>query len=127
VTEKTDSVLIVDDEFLVQELFTMAIENMGLHVCATATTADEAIELAVRHRLVLMDMRLQGQKDGVDAAIAIHAAIEAKIIYITGSREPKTMDRIRTDHPDAILFKPVSESQLRKAVQDVLCRGTQKA
>jgi CheY-like chemotaxis protein len=125
VTGKTDSVLIVDDEFLIQELLSMTIEQMGLQVCGRAATADDAIELAAEHRpsLVLMDMRLQGVKDGVDAAIVIHNSIGSKIIYITGSREPKTIERIKTGHPTALLFKPVSDGQLRKAVEMVLERN----
>jgi DNA-binding NarL/FixJ family response regulator len=115
-------VLIVDDEFLIQELLTILIENMGLKVCGRAATADHAVELALRHRpdIVLMDMRLQGEKDGVDAALAIHEVMDTKTIFITGSKEPKTVARIHLDHPDAVLFKPISDSQLHFAVEQAL-------
>jgi DNA-binding NarL/FixJ family response regulator len=122
-TNKTDSVLIVDDEFLIQELFSMAMEDMGLNVCGKAATAEQAIDLAKEHRpsIILMDMRLQGHNDGVDAARAIKA-MGAKIIFITGSREPTTIDRINSGHPSAILFKPVTDRELRRTVEDVLAR-----
>ena len=63
-----------------------------------------------------MDMRLRGKKDGVDAALAIHDLVGSKVIFITGSREPATMARIQLDHPSAVLFKPISDRQLRGAI-----------
>ena len=115
-------ILIVDDEFLIQELLTILIQQMGLSVCGRAETADRAIELAQKHcpAIVLMDIRLKGEKDGVDAAIAIHKSVGSKIIYITGSREPKTISRIETGYPTAVLFKPIADSQLRTAVDAAL-------
>lgn len=119
--ELNDKVLIVDDEFLIVMGLTQMIEDLGLEVCASAATADQAIALAQKHRpsIVLMDMRLQGEKDGVDAALAIYETIGAKLIFITGSREPAAITRIQTDHPSALLFKPVSDEQLRTAIEHV--------
>ena len=114
----TRQVLVVDDDALIAIALTMQVEDMGLTVFGSAPTADRAVELARLHRpmLVLMDMRLRGAKDGVDAALIIHATIGSKVIFITGSQEPSTMMRIRTDHPCAILFKPISSQQLRAAI-----------
>jgi DNA-binding NarL/FixJ family response regulator len=119
---KKASVLIVDDEFLIQELWTIVVEDMGLDVCGRAATADDAIELARRHRpsVVLMDMRLDGEKDGVDAAVAIQSAMASKVIFVTGSHEEKTILRIKTSRPAAILFKPVSDRQIRQVIEAAL-------
>jgi DNA-binding NarL/FixJ family response regulator len=120
-SELQNCVLIVEDEFLIAQGLTLQVEDMGLTVCATAATADEAIAAAVEHRprLVLMDMRLRGERDGVDAALAIHERVGSKLIFVTGSREPATLDRIGLDHPAAVLFKPVSDRQLRTAIVGV--------
>jgi len=114
-----DLVLIVDDEFLIAMGLSMQVEDMGREVCGTAASAEEAIELAQKYRpsIVLMDMRLQGDKDGVDAAVAIRATVGSKIIFITGSREPATLARIQMDHPATVLFKPISDRQLRLAIE----------
>jgi len=111
-------VLIVDDDFLIVMGLTEQVEQMGLTVCGSASTADRGVELAGLHQpmLVLMDMRLDGAKDGVDAALAIYETIGSKVIFITGSQDPSTVVRIREDHPSAILFKPVSNLQLRTAI-----------
>jgi DNA-binding NarL/FixJ family response regulator len=115
----SDCVLIVDDEFLIAQGLRIQVEEMGLATCATAATAEEAVTLARTHRprVVLMDMRLHGEKDGVDAALEIYETVGSKVIFITGSREPATMERIQMDHPSAVLFKPVSDRQLQTAIE----------
>jgi DNA-binding NarL/FixJ family response regulator len=119
-----NSVLVVDDEFLIAMGFRTQVEDMGLAVCGTAATAEDAILQAQTHRpaVVLMDMRLWGKRDGVDAAIAIHNTVGSKVIFITGSREPATIERINQDHPFALLFKPVSNRQLRSVITDAMRR-----
>lgn len=116
------SVRVVEDHAVISELWCLHMEIMGLEVCGTATTADEAIELAERHRpaIVLMDVRLIGEKDGVDAALAIHDSVGSKVIFITGSKEPSTMARIELDHPTAVLIKPVPDHLLRSTVDKVV-------
>lgn len=116
------AVVVVDDEFLIVEGLSLQLEDLGMTVCGTASSADEAVAMvqAKRPDVVLMDVRLGGAKDGVDAALAIHATVGSKVIFVTGSREPATMDRISLDHPAGVLFKPVSDWQLRDAIQAAL-------
>lgn len=116
------AVLIVEDEHLIALGLAARIEDMGLDVCGTADTADDAVAQARLHRpaVILMDMRLRGVKDGVDAAQAIYESVGSKIIFVTGSREQKTIDRIGLDHPFAILFKPVSDGALEIKVSEAM-------
>lgn len=111
-------VLVVDDEQLIALGLSIALRDMGFQVCGTAATAARAVELAREHRpsLVLMDVRLKGSSDGVDAALEIHRTTGTPIIFITGSREPETLARIHLDHPADILFKPVLPAHLEKAI-----------
>ncbi|CAN7448007.1 response regulator [Phenylobacterium sp. LjRoot225] len=112
-------VLVVEDEFLIAQGLCLQVEDIGLAVCGTAATADDAVAAALAHRpmFVLMDVRLQGLEDGVDAALAIHDQVGSKVIFLTGSREPATLNRIGLDHPAGVLFKPVSDRQLRTAIE----------
>jgi DNA-binding NarL/FixJ family response regulator len=114
-------VLVVEDEFLIAQGICLQVEEIGLPVCATVATAEAAVAAAMEHRpmIVLMDVRLQGLGDGVDAALAIHEHVGSKVIFVTGSREPATLERIHQDHPAGLLFKPVSERQLRNALEAV--------
>lgn len=117
-TRISGSVLVVDDEFLIAELLVTMVEDMGLTVCGSAATAAEAKSLASEHRpeLVLMDVRLRGPEDGIDAARHIHHTVGSRVIFITGSREPETVARIERDQPAGVLFKPITFEQLRQAV-----------
>jgi DNA-binding NarL/FixJ family response regulator len=116
------SVLVVDDEAIIAELWCTHMMLMGIDVCGTAATADDAVALAEAHRpaVVLMDMRLRGEKDGVDAALAIYESVGSKVVFITGSQEPATRSRIDLDHPAAVLIKPVSDRMLKSAVMSAL-------
>jgi DNA-binding NarL/FixJ family response regulator len=116
------AVLIVEDEHLIAMGLSAQIEDMGLEVCATADTAEGAVAHACAHRpaIILMDVRLRSEKDGVDAAQTIYESVGSKIIFITGSREQKTIDRISLDHPFATLFKPISDRQLETTVSEAM-------
>jgi CheY-like chemotaxis protein len=122
VSDLSDCVLVVDDESIISSLWCAIVEGMGLEVCGTATTAWQAVALAQTYRpsVILMDVRLRGERDGVDAALEIHDTVGSKVIFITGSGEPSMQARINMDHPAAILFKPITDSQLQDAINDAM-------
>ncbi|EKV32402.1 hypothetical protein C882_2481 [Caenispirillum salinarum AK4] len=115
-------VFIVDDDFLIVEYLRDAVEDLGLTVAGTAATADDATRLTLETRpdIVLMDVRLRGNGDGVDAARSIHAELDVPIIFITGSNEPQTLERINQDCPRAVLIKPITPDQLHTVLRDTL-------
>ncbi|MGC2856938.1 response regulator [Novispirillum sp. DQ9] len=115
-------ILIVEDDVLIALSLKMTVEDMGYAVCGIADTAAEAVIVARRERpdAVLMDVRLRGRADGVDAAMAIHADYAPPIIFITGSNEPETRSRICEDHPSALLIKPILPTDLEAALIRVL-------
>ena len=117
-----DCVLVVDDEVLISELWRMILEDMHLDVCATAKTAAAAIALAREHRpkVVLMDVRLEGPSDGIEAALAIQQTVGSQIIFVTGSTDPPTLARINVARAARVLFKPLGDQQLQEAVTAVL-------
>jgi DNA-binding NarL/FixJ family response regulator len=99
----------------------MTLIEMGHHVVGTAATANEAIDLAraFRPRLILIDVRLKGDMDGVDAVMEIRRYLDCRVIFITGSSERATVERVRTAAPDGLLFKPIMPRNI-KAVIDAL-------
>lgn len=116
-TEK--SVMIVEDDFLISHYLRQLCEGFGFDVIHTARTAQSASDLfratPVSH--ILMDVRLDGQDDGIDAAAQIHGeAPQTRVIFITGSEEPRTMRRIKAENPHAILIKPIEPDALEKAL-----------
>src|ERR1044071_3140766 len=114
VAQSKGKVLIVEDQFLASEFLKIWVEAYGLDVCGVAKSAARAIELADEHKpnFILMDVRLEGDRDGIEAALAIHGRFPARFIYCTGSSEPSTLKRISEDHPFAILIKPIDPAEL---------------
>lgn len=121
-TGLNEQILVVDDELLIVMGVCAQIEDMGMVVCGSAATSDEAIALAIEHRpkVILMDMRLRGEGDGGDASLVIHEKVGSRVIFMTGSREPATIDRINLDHPWVVLFKPVSSQQLEVTIRNAM-------
>lgn len=117
--DRPHRIVIVDDDVLISEYLQDLCVFHGSDVVGMAHDADSAEEtiLAVKPDFVLMDLRLGGPRDGVDVAEVVHRELpETKIVFITGSNEPKSMDRIASDHPHHVLVKPISPADLRKAL-----------
>lgn len=111
-------VLVVEDDYLVALACCSSLNAMNLAVCATADTAEDAVALALVHRpgLVLMDVRLKGRKDGVDAAREIQRLLDCPIVFLTGARDHGTAKRIAALNPPAMLLKPFRPEQFRDAI-----------
>ncbi len=113
------TVIIVEDEFLISDYLCDVCKDFGAEVVGVAYNADEAHSIIIDSKpdFVLMDVRLKGDVDGVDVAKSVYEKMpEVKIIFITGSNEPSTIERINTDHPYRILIKPINPLELREAI-----------
>jgi two-component system, response regulator PdtaR len=117
--EPRKRILVVEDQFLISEYLRIWIDVFGHDVVGVATTAIQAVQLAVELRpdIVLMDLRLEGRRDGVDAAREIFDLISTRIIYVTGSSELSIISRISDDHPFRIIAKPIDPAELQSAIQ----------
>lgn len=110
--------LVVEDEALIAMLLCDMLEALGFTVCGSAADSDRAVALAEAHRpdLVLMDVRLRGASDGIEAAREIRARAGSRIIFITASREPATVDRAEAFEAAGLLFKPIRPQDLEAAI-----------
>jgi DNA-binding NarL/FixJ family response regulator len=112
---ETGRVLIVEDDRLVAlDLETMLVE-FGFSPCATAYSADEALEEARTSSpdLVLMDIRLEGDTDGVVAAQRLREQLGLRVVYLTANSDPATVDRAKHTEPYGYLLKPIRPLDLR--------------
>jgi DNA-binding NarL/FixJ family response regulator len=104
------TVLILEDEVLISYFLEEACALAGWSVVATAANAQAGLENLRTHtpQAALMDVRLGGERDGVQVALEIRKEQPGlKIIFVTGSSEPETIDRMKSADPAAILIKPV--------------------
>jgi len=112
------SVLVVEDEAIIALDLICSIEALGYRVLGPASNSDEARRIARREHpdLVLMDVTLQGQKDGIDTARAITEETEALVVFLTALTDEPTRTRAEALNPAAYLTKPCSVHQMRDAI-----------
>jgi two-component system, response regulator PdtaR len=108
-------ILIVEDEFFVAIDTQMILEANGHSIVGIAVTADEAVALTARERpdVVLMDIRLMGSRDGIDAAREIRQRFDIPSVFVTANTDDKTRQRAEVVRPLGFLDKPFTEERLR--------------
>lgn len=113
------TILVVEDDWLIATEIEACLVDAGYDVPAIAFSADQAVELAGRLApdLVLMDIRLEGRRDGIDAAQDILDRFGIRSLYISANSDPATKIRAEATHPVGWLPKPFSGSQLVAAVR----------
>lgn len=112
-------VLIVEDEAVVAEGIR---ERLGRHACEVVDvvdTGEEAVRSAedLRPDLVLMDIRLRGRLDGVEAAAQIQRRLMIPVVFLTAHSDSATLDRAMQINPGGYLLKPFREAELLVAVE----------
>jgi AmiR/NasT family two-component response regulator len=96
----------------------------GYVVPTICTTAECALTEIQRHQpdLVLMDIRLAGAMDGVEAAQIIQAQFQRPVVYLTANADPVTLDRVQSSRPFGYLLKPFDERTLTTTIDIALAR-----
>lgn len=121
---KSDSkILIVEDEPILQLMLIHMLERMGCHHFKKTATGTKAIELCTTNNfdLILMDITLQGEIDGIET----YKQIKEKkgpipIVYISGNTDPKNKERANLLGYNHFLSKPLTFSQLKTSVGQIL-------
>ncbi len=111
-------VLIVEDEAILARDLAFMLADLGWEVVGVASSAEAAIRLALglAPDLVLMDIRLDGGSDGIEAAARIHDRLDLPIVFMTAHNDEITLSRARETHPRGFLFKPYQEFDLKMAL-----------
>ncbi|OHD71708.1 MAG: hypothetical protein A2V99_01775 [Spirochaetes bacterium RBG_16_67_19] len=111
-------ILVVEDERLVALALEQCLKAIGHDVVALVTTGQQAVRKAVELEpdLVLMDIRLKGEVDGIEAAVRIHDNFGTPIVYLTAYSDDNTLERARAAQPYGYVLKPFEEKSLKSAV-----------
>lgn len=115
----TPRILIVEDEVIVAKTIASQLKQLGYVVVDTASSGATAIAKTVETRpdLVLMDIVLKGEMDGVSAATQIRERLDIPIIYLTAYADDNTLQRAKTTQPFGYIVKPFTANDLRVAIE----------
>jgi two-component system cell cycle sensor histidine kinase/response regulator CckA len=115
-------ILIVEDERLAAEDLTEVLGIAGYEVVAVAATCDDAVSLATERQphLVLMDIVLEGQEDGIEAASIIRSKLDIPVVFLTALTDDETLQRVKEAQPFGYLVKPFSERELVATIEMAL-------
>lgn len=113
------NILIVEDELLIAEDIRMHLESLGYNVTDMATSYNEAISsiMKVLPDLVMVDINIDGEKDGIELGVFLNQDVEIPFIYLTGQADKMTIDRAKATNPGSYLLKPFSPESLYAAVE----------
>lgn len=112
-------ILVVEDEAIVAMDLQYKLEDLGYSVPALSYSGEEAIDLAhsLNLDLVLMDIRLNGETDGIQAAKQIRDQLDLPVVYLTAYADEATLQRAKLTGPFGYLLKPVEQKDLQTAVE----------
>jgi diguanylate cyclase (GGDEF)-like protein/PAS domain S-box-containing protein len=115
-------ILLVEDEIIVAMDVQQRLEALHYHVVGHAVTGKEAVRLGseLHPDLILMDVKLRGPMDGIEAANQIRAASSVPIIYLTAFADDNTLSKARLTGASGYLIKPFEDRELHSAIEIAL-------
>ncbi len=117
--------VIVEDEGILALDIQRHLVGAGFDVRGVAADSESAIALveAEKPDLVLMDIRIQGELDGIETAAALRARFDVPVVYLTAHSDAKTMERAQLTEPMGYLLKPFKKPDLQNVVTIALARS----
>jgi len=111
--------MVVEDETIVSLDLQSRLRTMGYEVVGAVGTGEEAISKAGEHRpdLVLMDVGLRGNIDGVQAAEQIKKSYQIPVIFLTASSDERTIQRAKLTEPFGYILKPFEDRELHSHIE----------
>jgi CheY-like chemotaxis protein len=121
------TIMIVEDEVVVAMELEEKLKDMGYQVGAIVASGEAAVSGAEANPpdLILMDIRLQGKVDGIQAARLIRNRHDVPVIYLTAYADDATLNRAKLTDPFGYLIKPFSEKELRTTIEISLYKHRQ--
>lgn len=112
-------ILIIEDELIISRDMTVMLTKMGYNVIGDAMDFDEAMEILERETpdLIMLDINLNGKRDGIDVAEEINRRFQIPFIFTTSYSDAATLERARNTNPVNYLVKPFRQEQLYTAIE----------
>ena len=115
-------ILIVEDEKIVARNIQNRVENVGYAVVGIVSSGEEAIQKTkeLYPALILMDIKLDGELDGIETASKIKADFDIPIVYLTAYTDKATTERVKRTEPFGYLIKPFEQRELETTIEIAL-------
>lgn len=126
--ENLIKILVVEDEMIIGAKISMQLEDLGYEVTGILPRGEEAI-FHVKDNMVdivLLDINLKGEFDGIETAIRIQKFSDIPIIYLTANSDEATFNRAKATRPSAFISKPFKQLDLQRAIELTICRLAEK-
>ena len=122
--KKPVRILVVEDVPNVAEVLKARLESYGYVVCEVVNTGPRAIAGAIEHQpdLILMDILLEGNMNGIEAARRINDRLDVPIIYLSCLNDQEVLDRAIQTNPYGFILKPYDNAELRFNIENALIR-----
>jgi PAS domain S-box-containing protein len=115
-------ILVVEDESIVAEHIRKSLQSLGYSVPSVASSGEKAIKMVEEKSpdLVLMDIVLHGEMDGIEAAKEIRSRFNIPVVYLTAYSDEKILKRAKITEPFGYIIKPFTERDLRINIEIAL-------
>ena len=117
-------ILVVEDEAIIAEDIASKLKKMGYEVVDIVASGEDAIASAIKTKphLILMDIMLQGDMDGIEAAQKIRTRLNIPVVYLTAYADTDTLKRAKATKPFGYLLKPFRAKELHTTIEISLSR-----
>jgi two-component system, LytTR family, response regulator LytT len=112
-------ILIVEDEFIIAEDLKLQLEKLGYSVTGIAKSYEKALSLISEDEpdLLLVDIKLKGEKDGIDLVTTVQEEHDFPFIFLTSHADKNTVERAKKVHPNGYLIKPFEREDLYTSIE----------
>lgn len=112
-------ILIVEDEIIIARGTSLALGNLGYEVVGTANSGMDAVEkaFATKPDLILMDIYMPGEMDGITASEKIREKLDVPVIFTTAYGDEETINRARETGPFGYILKPYDKTDLHSSIE----------
>ncbi|MGZ3769515.1 MAG: hybrid sensor histidine kinase/response regulator [Bdellovibrio sp.] len=115
-------ILIVEDESIVAKDLELTLDHLGYNIVGNCDNGDDAYKVALEKKpdLILMDIFIKGDQDGIETASKIKKALSVPVVFLTAFSDNRTLERAKESKPHGYLTKPFDEKDLYITVEMVL-------